>query len=111
VSGGRTWYLAGAVLAAAALGLPWSGQLSGAAHPARVAIVAGLVLAVAGLRSGRDRLVTAAAAAGAVGVLLGGVDPTAGRLALAGAVACLLLGRRSAGRRSLPDRPVRNPAG
>jgi hypothetical protein len=107
VSGGRAWYLAGAVLAVAALGLPWSGQLSGAAHPARVAIVAALVLAVAGLRSGRDRLVTAAAGAGVVGVLLGGVDATAGRLALAGAVACLLLGRRAAGR---GVRPVRSPA-
>jgi hypothetical protein len=110
VNGGRAWYLAGAALAVAALGLPWSGQLPGAAHPARVAIVAALVLAAAGLRSGRDRLVTAAVVAGVVGVLIGGVDATAGRLALAGAVACLLLGRRAAGRHPLPNRPVRSPA-
>lgn len=111
MNGGRVWYLAGAALAVASLGLPWTGQLPGAAHPARVAVVAGLVLAVAGLRSGRDRLVTAAVVAGVVGVLIGGVDATAGRLALAGAVACLLLGRRAAEQRPLPERPVRSPAG
>ncbi|HEV7871756.1 MAG TPA: hypothetical protein VGO95_10910 [Modestobacter sp.] len=104
MSAGRAWLLAGAVLAVAALGLPWTGQLAGAAHPARVAVVAGLVLAVAGLRTGRDRLLTAAVAAGAVGVLLGGPDPTPGRLALAGAVACLVLGCRATGRRLLPAR-------
>ncbi|MCW2620246.1 MAG: rane protein of unknown function, partial [Modestobacter sp.] len=53
MSPGRVWLLAGGVLAVAALGLPWTGQLAGAAHPARVAVVAGLVLAVAGLRTGR----------------------------------------------------------
>jgi hypothetical protein len=103
VSAGRAWLLAGGVLAVAALGLPWTGQLAGAAHPARVAVVAGLVLAVAGLRTGRDRLLTAAVGAGAVGVLLGGLDPTPGRLALAGAVACLVLGCRATGRRLLPE--------
>jgi hypothetical protein len=103
VSPGRAWLLAGGVLAVAALGLPWTGQLAGAAHPARVAVVAGLVLAVAGLRTGRDRLLTAAVGAGAVGVLLGGLDPTPGRLALAGAVACLVLGCRATGRRLLPE--------
>jgi membrane protein implicated in regulation of membrane protease activity len=103
VSAGRVWLLAGGVLAVAALGLPWTGQLAGAAHPARVAVVAGLVLAVAGLRTGRDRLLTAAVGAGAVGVLLGGPDATPGRLALAGAVACLVLGSRVIGRRLLPE--------
>jgi hypothetical protein len=111
VTGERAWTLAGAVLAVAALGLPWTGQLPGAASPARVAIVAGLVLAGAGLRTGRDRLVTAAVVAGVVGVLLGGVDPTPGRLALAGAVACLVLGGRASGRRLLPGPPVTDPAG
>jgi hypothetical protein len=103
VSPGRAWLLAGGVLAVAALGLPWTGQLAGAAHPARVAVVAGLVLAVAGLRTGRDRLLTAAVGAGAVGVLLGGPDATPGRLALAGAVTCLVLGCRVSGRRLLPE--------
>ncbi|MCW2510870.1 MAG: rane protein of unknown function [Modestobacter sp.] len=103
MSAGRAWLLAGGVLAVAALGLPWTGQLAGAAHPARVAVVAGLVLAVAGLRTGRDRLLTAAVGAGAVGVLLGGLDPTPGRLALAGAVACLVLGCHATGRRLLPE--------
>ena len=103
MSAGRGWLVAGGVLAVAALGLPWTGQLAGAAHPARVAVVAGLVLAVAGLRTGRDRLLTAAVGAGAVGVLLGGPDATPGRLALAGAVACLVLGCRATGRRLLPE--------
>jgi hypothetical protein len=99
VTAGRAWTLAAAVLAVAALGLPWAGQLPGAAAPARVAIVAGLVFAGAGLRAGRDWLVAAAGVAGVLGVLLGGVDPTPGRLALAGAVGCLLLGVRRSGRR------------
>jgi hypothetical protein len=111
VSAGRGWFLAGAVLAVASLGLPWTGQLAGAAHPARVAVVTGLVLAAAGLRTRRDRLVTAAAGAGVVGVLLGGPDPTPGRLALAAAVACLVLGCRAAGRRLLPERRIRSSAG
>jgi hypothetical protein len=76
-----------------------------------VAIVAGLVLAGAGLRTGRDSLVAAAAVAGAVGVLLGGVDPTPGRLALAGAVGCLLLGVRRSGRRHRSDLGVRDGSG
>jgi hypothetical protein len=109
VSGGRPWAVAGAALAVASLGLPWTGQLSGAQHPARVAVVAALVLAVAGLRSGRDGLLSAALGAGVVGVLVGGVDATPGRLAFAGAVACLVLGCRAAGRRLLPGRGVRSP--
>ena len=96
MSGGRAWLVAAAVLAAASLGLPWAGQLSGAASPARIAVAAGLVLAAVGLRTGRHRLLTAAAGVGLAGVLLGGPDPAPGRLALAAAVGCLLLGRRLA---------------
>ena len=110
MSGGRAWAVGGVVLAVAALGLPWTGQLPGAQHPARVAVVAALVLALAGLRRGRDELLTAALVAGAVGVLIGGLDATPGRLALAAAVACLVLGCRASGRRLLPRRPVRGPA-
>ena len=104
----RAWWTAAALLAGAALGLPWTGQLAGAAHPARVAVVAALVLAVAGLRTGRDGLLSAAAAAGVLGVLAGGLDPTPGRVALAGAVLCLGAGCAASGRRLLP---VRSPAG
>jgi hypothetical protein len=111
VTGARTWHLAAAALAVAALGLPWGGQLAGAAHPARVAVVGALVLAVAGLRTHRDRLVAAAAAAGVVGVLIGGVDATPGRLALAAAVACLVLGCRAGGVRLVAPRALRGPAG
>jgi hypothetical protein len=110
VTAGRGWFVAAAVFAVAALGLPWTDQLPGAAHPARVAIVAGLLLAVAGVRTGQDRLLTAAVGAGAVGVLLGGPDAAPGRLALAAAVACLLVGCRAGGRRLLPRGGVR-PAG
>jgi len=108
VSPARVWWPAGGLLAVAALGLPWAGQLTGAAHPARVAVVAALVLAAVGLHTRRDGLLGAAAAAGVVGVLMGGLDPSPGRIALAGAVACLVLGCRAAGRRLLP---VRDPAG
>jgi hypothetical protein len=111
VSAGRAWSLAAAMLAIASLGLPWNGQLAGAAHPARVAVVAGLALAGAGLRTGRDRLLTAAAGAGVVGVLLGGVDASPGRLALVGAVGCLALACRVAGRRLWPAGWVRSSAG
>jgi hypothetical protein len=111
VSGGRGWPVAGAALAFAALGLPWDGQLTGAAHPARVAIVAAVVLATAGLRTGRDLLLTTALAAGIAGVLLGGLDVAPGRLALAGAVAALVLGCRGSGHRLLPRRGVRAASG
>jgi len=111
VSSPRGWYLAAAVLAVAALGLPWTGQLPGAASPARVAVVAGLLLAVGGLRTGRDSLVRAALGVAVVGVLLGGVDASPGRLALAAAATCLVLGWRAAGRRLLPARWVRGSAG
>ncbi|KQS66905.1 hypothetical protein [Modestobacter sp. Leaf380] len=78
------------VLGVLSPGLPW-GVLPGTAHPARVAVLGAAVLAALALRTGRARLLTAAAAVGAVGVLLGGLDATPGRLALAGAVACLVL--------------------
>jgi hypothetical protein len=104
VTGGRGWFLGAAVLAVASLGLSWAGQLSGAAHPARVAIVAGLLLGWAGLRRGSDRLVAAAALTGVVGVLVGGLDASPGRVSLAGAVLCLVLGCRAAGVPLLPRR-------
>lgn len=103
---GRGWLAAGASLAVAALGLPWAGTLTGAEVPARVAVVAALGLAVAGLRSGRDRLLTAALGAVAAGVLLGGPEAEPGQVALVAAGACLVLAGRAAGRRVLPSRPV-----
>ena len=103
---GRGWLAAGAFLAVASLGLPWAGRLTGADLPVRVAVVAAVVLAVAGLRSGRDVLLTAALAAVAVGVLLvPGAGP--GRVALIAAGVCLLLGSRAAGRRPWPLRAAR----
>ena len=111
MSSPRGWYLAAGGLAVAALGLPWTGQLPGAASPARVAVVAGLLLAVVGLRTGRDSLVRAALGAAVVGVVLGGVQASPGRLALAAGAACLVLGCRAAGRQLLPARRVRGSAG
>lgn len=108
---GSGWLLAAGALGVVALGLPWSGQLAGAAHPARVAVVAAVVLAAAGWRTGRDGLLTAALVAVAAGMLLGGLDASAGRLALAAAGVCLVLGCRADGRRVLPGRAVRQPAG
>jgi hypothetical protein len=106
VTSGRGWLAAAALLAAASLGLPWVGRVTGADSPVRVAVVAAVVLVVAGLRSGRDVLVTAALAAVAAGVLLGpGGGP--GRITLAAAGVCLLLGRRAAGRRLRPSVPTR----
>jgi hypothetical protein len=72
-----------------------------------VAVIAGLALAAAGLRTGRDRLLTVAAGAGLGGVLLGGPDPSSGRLALAGALVCLVLACHASGRSLLPPRRVR----
>jgi hypothetical protein len=111
VRAARSWYVAAAVLAVLALGLPWTGSPAGAAHPARIAVVAFLVLGVVGLRTGRDRLLTAAAGAGVAGVLLGGLDPAPGRLALAAAVASLLLAARTSGRRLLGRRQVGSRSG
>ncbi|MCZ2815388.1 hypothetical protein [Modestobacter sp. VKM Ac-2984] len=101
---GRGWFLGAAALALASLGLPWAGQLSGAGHPARVAVLAALALAVLGLRRGQDRWLTAALAAAGVGLLIGGLDASPGRVALAGAAACLVLGCRAAGHRLVPAR-------
>jgi hypothetical protein len=106
VTPGRAWLAGGALLAAASLGLPWVGRVTGADLPVRVAVVAAVVLAVAGLRSGRDVLLTAALAAVAAGVLLGpGAGP--GRITLAAAGVCLLLGSRAAGHRPWPLRAAR----
>jgi len=110
VSPGRGWLAAGALLAVAALCLPWAGALTGADVPARVAVVAAVALAVAGLRTGRDGLLTAALGTVVVGVLLGGPEAGPGRVALAVAGACLVLGSRAAGRRALPGRGTRTPA-
>ena len=101
---GGVWLPAAAGCAAAALGLPWAGQLPGAAHPARVAVVVAVLLAVAGWRSGRDQLLTVAVAVAGGGLLLGGLDASPGRVALVAATACLVLGCRAAGRRLLPAR-------
>ncbi|MCW2583094.1 MAG: rane protein of unknown function [Klenkia sp.] len=84
--------LAGA-LGLLALGLSW-GAGPGAAHPARVAVVAALALTLLALRTGRDRLLLGAAAAGGVGIVLGGLDATPGRVALLGAVVLLLAAHR-----------------
>ena len=111
MTAGRGWLAAGALLAAAALGLPWAGPLTGADVPARMAVVAAVALAAAGLRSERDRLLTAALGAVVVGVLLGGPEASPGRVALAAAGACLVLGSRAAGRRVLPGRRAHSPAG
>ncbi|WP_222195655.1 hypothetical protein [Modestobacter italicus] len=104
MSRGGGWLLAASVCAAGALGLSWSGQLAGAAHPARVLVVAAVLLTVVGWQRGRDQLLTAALAAAGVGVLLGGLDASPGRLALGAAAACLVLAGRAAGRRVLPRR-------
>ena len=104
----RGWLAAGAVLAAASLGLRWDGALTGADVPARVAVVAAVALAVAGLRSGRDRLLTAALGAVVAGVLLGGPEAGPGQVALVAAGGCLVLGSRAAGRRVLPARRARS---
>lgn len=108
---GRGWFLGAGVLALASLGLPWAGQLSGAAHPARVAVVAALALAVVGLRRRQEQWLTAAFAAACVGVLLGGLDASSGRVALAGAATCLALGCGAAGYRLLPARRARRTTG
>lgn len=99
---GGSWLAAAAGCAAAALGLVWSGQLPGAAHPARVAVVVAVLLAVAGWRNSRDRLLTAAAAVAGGGLLLGGLEVSPGRVALLAAICCLVLGCRASGRRLLP---------
>lgn len=108
---GRGWFLGAGLLALASLGLPWSGQLSGAGHPARVAVVAAVALAVVGLRRRQDQWLTAALVAAGVGLLLGGIDASSGRVALAAAATCLVLGCRAAGHRLVPSRWAGGRAG
>jgi hypothetical protein len=98
------WLAAAGALAVLSLGLPWSPLTAGTGAPARVAIVAAIVLVVLGVSRGRDRLLPVAVLVGAAGVLVGGLSPSPGRLALAAAVACLVMGLRADGRRALPGR-------
>ena len=86
----RRWVAAGGVLAAISLGLPWAPGAPGSTQPSRVLVVTALVLVVLALRRGRPVLLPAAAAVAAGGVVLGGLDSSPGRLALAVAVFCLL---------------------
>ena len=105
---------AAAVCAAASLGLPWAvvltgtgtpAVLTGGQTPARVAVVAAVVLVGAGLRSGEDGLLRLAVLAGAVGVLSGELSPSPGRVALVLAVGCLVAALRADGRPLVPGRP------
>ncbi|MCU1607764.1 MAG: rane protein of unknown function [Modestobacter sp.] len=89
-------------LAVVSLGLTWSPGTAGTGTPARVAIVAAIALVGLGLTRGRAGLLPVAVLVGAVGVVLGGVTPSPGRLVLAAAVACLAVGLRADGRRVLP---------
>jgi hypothetical protein len=100
----RGWLAAAGVCTAAALGLPWSAVLTGAQVPARVAVVAAVVLVCAGLRTGRDRLLSLAVLAGVAGALSGGLSPSPGRVALVLAVGCLIAGLRADGRPLVPGR-------
>jgi len=111
VTGPRAWAGVAAALAVVSLGLSWGGQVSGAAHPARVAVIGALLLAAAAWRTGRDGLMTAALVVGVVGVLLGGLDASPGRLVFAGALACLVRAARADGRRLFPPRRLREPLG
>jgi hypothetical protein len=98
------WLAAAGGCAVAALGLPWAPFLPGTAAPARVFVVLAVVLVGSGLRTGRDRLLSLAVLVGLAGVLVGGLDPTPGRVALAVAVGCLVAGLRTDGRPLLPGR-------
>jgi hypothetical protein len=98
------WLAAAGALAVLSLGLPWSPGTAGTGEPARVAIVGAVVLVVLGTTRGRHRLLPVAVLVGTAGVLVGGLSPSPGRLALAAAVACLVVGLRSDGRRVLPGR-------
>lgn len=90
------------MLAVVSLGLPWGPLTAGTAVPSRVAVTAGIALVVLGLARGRDRLLSVAVLVGAGGVLLFGLSPSPGRLALAAAVGCLAAGLRADGRQVLP---------
>jgi hypothetical protein len=98
------WLAMAGALAVLSLGLPWSPSTIGTGAPARVAIVAAIVLVALGVTRGRDRLLPVAVLVGAAGVLVGGLSPSPGRVALAAAVACLVAGLRADGRRVLPGR-------
>jgi hypothetical protein len=105
------WLAAAGVCAVASLGLPWSpgagapvGQQLGAGSPLRVFVVLAAVLVVAGLRTGRHRLLSLAVAAGLAGVLVGGPAATPSRVALAVAAGCLVAALRADGRPVLPRR-------
>jgi hypothetical protein len=104
------WLAAAGACAVAALGLPWGPFLAGSAAPARVFVVLAVVLVVVGLRTGRDRLRSLAVPVGIAGVLVGGLAPTPGRVALAIAVGCLVAGLRADGRPALPRRSAGEPA-
>jgi hypothetical protein len=104
------WLTTAGVLAVVSLGLPWSPGTAGSGAPSRVAIVAAIALVGLGLTRGRARLLPFAVLAGAAGLLLGGITASPGRLALAAAVACLVVGLRwpgcgptAAGSSAAPD--------
>ena len=97
---GAGWLAAAGACALTSLGLPWDAFVPGVAVPARVLVVLAAVLALAALRTGRDGFLSLAVLAGGGGVLLGGPSPTPGRVALAVAVGCLVLGLRA--RRRMP---------
>jgi hypothetical protein len=86
--------VAAGVLAAVSLGAAWAPGAAGYTQPSRVLVVVAVALTLLAVRRGTPALLDAAAAAGAVGVLLGGLHPSPGRLALAAAVGCLLVARR-----------------
>ena len=98
----RRWAAAAGVLAAVSLGLLWAPGAAGATQPSRVLAVAAVVLVVLAVRGARPALLPVAAVVAAIGVVLGGIDPSPGRLALAGAVVCLLGAVRASGRAGAP---------
>jgi len=105
------WLVAAGACAVAALGLPDSagaagpvGQQLGAGSPLRVFVTAAAVLVVAGLRTGRHRLLALAVPVALAGVLVGGPMATPSRVALAVAAGCLVAGLRAGGRPVLPGR-------
>ena len=111
------WLVAAGACAVAALGLPWSagaagpaGEQLGAGSPLRVFVALAAVLVVAGLRTGRHRLLALAVPAALAGVLVGGPVATPSRVALAVAAGCLVAGLRAHGRPVLPRRGPEAPA-
>ncbi len=111
------WLVAAGVCAVAALGLPESagiggpaGPQLGAGSPLRVFVALVAVLVVAGLRTGRHRLLSLAVPVALAGVLVGGPAATPSRVALAVAAGCLVAGLRADGRPVLPRRGQEVPA-